>query len=444
MLLEEGAIGEAISLLGDAGSTAFSFEKHQKLYGHIVDMYDRTRPIDGVVIKDELERRNLFDELGGYEFLGGLISAVPSAQRVRHYAEIVIEKHMLRELIGATHRVMDSAFDGALPAQEILDYAEQEIFGVTERRVSSGAQALPDLIEELFQKIQDLDGSVPSGEPSGYAELDELTCGFQPSELIIVAGRPSMGKTALGLNIAENLALVEGRPVLFFSLEMSRQQLAQRILCSRAKVDSHLLRRGKHSARDLHDLQAAAEQIKDKPLLVDDTSHLSILELRARARMAYRKFGIRALFVDYLQLMHVPGAESRQAEVAQISRGLKAMAKELNIPVIAMAQLNRNPEDRAGNRPRISDLRESGAIEQDADVVILLHREGYYKDAGEHGRDDEGLAELIVAKQRNGPVGTVELHFNKKYTRFDHSAHHPERYEDVAEAQTDEDGPAPF
>ena len=447
MLLEQTAIGEAITILKDAGSSAFFFPKHQKLYDHIVELYDENKAIDGVVIKDELDRRGLFDELGGYDFLADLVNAVPSALRVRHYAEIVREKHLLRELIGATHRVMDTAYEDGRPPAEILDYAEQEVFGVTERRVSSSPETLLEQIDALFKKIEDKQPH--TGEETGFFELDDLLCGLQPSELIIVAGRPSMGKTALGLNMAENLALTQGKPTLFFSLEMSRQQVAQRILCSRARVNSHRLRRGRVTDQDLERLKDAADEISGRPLFVDDSSSLSILELRARARMAYRKHSVKAIFVDYLQLMHARGWETRQAEVAEISRGLKALAKELNVPIVAMAQLNRNPEDRTGNRPRMSDLRESGAIEQDADVVMLLHRESYYKtnravdDALQGGvgggpqaaqTPEDTTAELIIAKQRNGPVGTIKLHFSKQWTRFDN--HKPgQEYETVREAQ---------
>jgi replicative DNA helicase len=342
---------------------------------------------------------------------------------------------------------MDVAYEDRRMPEEILDYAEQQVFGVTERRVSSSPETLLEQIDALFKKVEDKQPH--TGEETGFYELDDLLCGLQPSELIIVAGRPSMGKTALGLNTAENLALTQGKPTLFFSLEMSRQQVAQRILCSRARVDSHRLRRGRVTDQDLERLMEAADEISGKPLFVDDTSSLSILELRARARMAYRKHGVRVIFIDYLQLMHAHGYDTRQSEVAEISRGLKALAKELNVPVVAMAQLNRNPEDRTGNRPRMSDLRESGAIEQDADVVMLLHRESYYKtnkavddalQAGVGGgprtaqAPEDTTAELIVAKQRNGPVGTIKLHFNKHWTRFDN--HKPgQEYEGVREAE---------
>lgn len=435
MLLEETAVAEAISVLNQVEGEAFFWPKHQKLYEHIVELWKANRPLDGVVIKDELVRRGAFEELGGYEFLSDLVASVPTALHVREYAGIVRDKLLLRRLIGATHRVMDEAFNDAQPARAILDLAAAEIFRVTEAGLSDGAVPLPELVEEFFRRIEKLDGKILTGEPTGYYELDDLTCGLQPSELIIIAGRPSMGKTALGLNIAEHMALVEGRPVLFFSLEMSCQQVAQRILCSRARVDSQKLRRGRLDGRDFERLQHVAGEIRDKPLLVDDTSSLTILELRARARIAAKKHDIRAIFVDYLQLMSVPGSESRQLEVAEVSRGLKALAKELRVPVIAMAQLNRKPADRGGNRPMMSDLRESGAIEQDADVIALLHRESYYAKPNEGGEGEEdNKAELIIAKQRNGPVDTVELHFNKQSTRFE-NPHSGGGYGDTYEAQ---------
>jgi replicative DNA helicase len=425
MLLDNDAISEAVTTLADAGSSVFYSERHRKLYEFILGLWDANKPLDGVVIKDELVRQGAFESLGGFEFLAELIGHTPSSHRAREYAAIVKDKYLLRRLINATHKVLDRAFEPVETAQVVLDFAEQAIFEVTEQRVSGGATALPKLLPEVFQQIQDLDGRALTGEPSGILELDEETCGFQPAELIIIAGRPSMGKTALGLNIAEHMAIAESepRPVLFFSLEMSRRQVAQRILCSQAGVDAHVLRRGKHSAIDMQELQRAAARADGKPLFVDDTASLTITELRARARVAHRKHGIRAVFVDYLQLMHAPGNESRQQEVASISRGLKALAKELNIPVIAMAQLNRGVEDRSNNRPRMSDLRESGAIEQDADVILLLHREAYYKvgqgaAAEASTAEEESKAELIIAKQRNGPVGTVDLRFDRRYTRF--------------------------
>ena len=443
MLLDEAAISEAVTTLEDAGSSCFYSDRHRRLYEFILSIWDANKPLDGVVIKDELIREGLFESLGGFEFLSELIGHTPSSSRAREYARIIRDKFLLRRLINAAHGVIDQAFQPAIPAQDVLDYAEQAVFAVTEKRVTGGATPLPDLLAEVFQQIQDLDGRALTGEPSGFTELDEMTCGFQPGELIIVAGRPSMGKTALGLNMAEHMAVVEKNPraVLFFSLEMSRQQVAQRILCSQAGVNAHQLRKGKHTAQDLQELQRAAARAVGKPLLVDDTASLSIMELRARARVAYRRHAIQAVFVDYLQLMHAPGHESRQQEVAAISRGLKALAKELSLPVIAMAQLNRAVEDRRSNRPRMSDLRESGAIEQDADVILLLHRESYYKVGQQAGGppvddvadDEDSKAELIIAKQRNGPVGTVNLRFDRRFTRFGNYVP-GDRYDDTPEA----------
>ncbi|MCG3125414.1 MAG: Replicative DNA helicase [Phycisphaerae bacterium] len=425
MLIERETIGEVITVLEALGAGAFFSERHRQLYQVLVELYQQDKLVDDLVVKDELVRRGLFEPLGGFEFLTALVSAVPSAQRARHYAHIVRDRALSRQLIDATHRVSEAAFEDSLPATELLDFAEGEIFAVTERRVTGGATNLQELVRETFRQIESRGEDALTGEPTGYHKLDELTCGLQPSELIIIAARPSMGKTALVLNIAEHMAIVEkpARPVLFFSLEMSKQQLVERILCSRGRVDSHRLRRGMLSAGEVSRLQHAAHLIGDKPLYVDDTSSLSILELRARARLAWRKYRIRAIFVDYLQLMRAPGTDSRQEEVATISRGLKALAKDLKIPVIAAAQLNRNPEERTGNRPRMADLRESGAIEQDADVVALLHRETYYKTKGPDevpgGDDEDNVAELIIAKQRNGPTDTIKLVWNKQYTRFD-------------------------
>jgi replicative DNA helicase len=452
MLLEEAAIGQAVASLHDAGDGLFWSQKHQKLYDHVVDLWKQRGPVDAIVIKDALDRENAFEQLGGYEYLAELISSVPSALRVSHYAEIVRNKFLLRRLIDAAHRVMIAAFESERPPVEVLELAEKEIFSVTERRVTTSADTLMPQIDELFRRIQDR--RPLEGLPTGFHRLDEMTSGLHPSELIIIAGRPSMGKTALGLNIAEHMALDQRNPVpvLFFSLEMSREALAERILCGRGRVDAHKLRKARTDARELERLKEAAGQIEGKPLFVDDTPALTILELRARAQIVARKHNIQAIFVDYLQLMHVRGKESRQIEVAEISRGLKALAKDLRVPVIAMAQLNRNPEDRSRNRPRMSDLRESGAIEQDADVIMLLHRDSYYKDKTGSDSDespgpdaDDFKAELILDKQRNGPTGIVELHFDRHFTRFDnYDPTAAARFENVSEAEFGTDVVAPF
>ena len=436
MLLEKDAIGEVISVLRDAGSAAFARESHQTLFDVLVQLYLANQPIDGVLIKEALVQRGLWDSLGGYEFLGRFVSAVPSALRARHYAEIVYDKYLLRQLIEATHQVTEAALDTAQPAGEVLEFAERTIFAVTERRVATEAQLLPELVHEAFRSIEARGREALTGVRTGFDELDELTCGLQRGELVIVAGRPSMGKTAFGLNIAQNMAVTDGQEVVFFSLEMSRQQLTQRLLCSDARVDSHALRRGRHSREDLARLHEAGERLSHAPLLIDDTADLTIMELRARARMAARRLkNLAAVFVDYLQLMRVPRSENRQVEVSTISRGLKAMAKDLGVPVVAMAQLNRATEDksRRGNRPRMSDLRESGAIEQDADVIMLLHRESYYRGEAPAGAPDasgeENVAEVILAKQRNGPTGDIKLYFDRRFTRFANYAPATARYD---------------
>lgn len=425
MLLEKDVIGDVVTILEPVGgSDAFFNEHHRLLYKTLTRLFFEDKLVDDVVLKNELEREGLFERLGGYEFLTRLATSVGSAMRAAHYARIVQEKHLLRQLITASHRVMEAAFEDAQPPQQTMDFAEQQIFDVTERRVTGGAAPMSALVKEVFEQIKNRGDKLLTGEPTGIIAFDEITCGLQPSELIIIAARPSMGKTTLGLTLAEHMAVIENRPVLFFSLEMSRHTLAERLLCSLSRVDSQRLRRGRLNAGEIARLHDAEGLLTAAPLFVDDTSNLSILELRARARLAFRKHRIRAVFVDYLQLMSAPGAESRQAEVAGISRGLKALAKDLAIPVIALAQLNRNPEDRGrkGNKPRMSDLRESGAIEQDADVVALLHRDDYFQ---AHADDDSDqpleapLSELIIAKQRNGPTGTIKLHFNKECARFD-------------------------
>ncbi|MEW6253019.1 MAG: replicative DNA helicase [Planctomycetota bacterium] len=425
MLLEEHVTPDVITVLREAGAEAFSREPHRELYRTLIELHDQHRPFDEHVLKDELTRRGLFEQLGGFDFLAGLISTVPSALRARHYAGLVYQAYLLRQLVAAAHRITEKAFDADEPTRDILDYAEQEILTVTERRATGEAEPLPGLVEQVYARLAAHDGG-PTGAPSGFPELDRLTCGFQASELIIVAGRPSMGKTALGLNMAEHLAIHERRPVLFFSLEMGRYQVAQRILCSQARVNAHRMRLGQVDDKQLRALQEMVGVIGEAPFFLDDRADLTIFELRARARIAHRRHKICAVFVDYLQLVRAPRSENRQMEVAAVSRGLKALAKDLNVPVIAMAQLNRATEDkmRIGNRPRMSDLRESGAIEQDADLIALIHRESYYKkkpdaDGGEAPpTPEDNVAELIIDKQRNGPTGIVKLLWHREYTKF--------------------------
>lgn len=423
MCLSREAIGEVLPILPRGETHRFFHAPHRVIFEVLVDLYDRNEPIDLVTVKNELQRRNVLEEVGGTGYLVRLAETVPTWVNAAYYARIVRDKSLLRELIEAAGRIIDTAYADNGEAREILDRAEQYLFAVTDQRITRQADFVRSLIEESFAQLEQADGTLLTGLGTGFTQLDEMTCGLQPGELIIVAARPSMGKTAFGLCVAEHMAVDAGRPVAFFSMEMSRQQVAQRILCARGGVDSHRLRRGMLSDEEIQRLHAVAEDLLPAPLLIDDTPSMSLLELRAKARRLKSQHNIEAVFVDYLQLMHVPGAESRQQEIATVSRGLKGLARELHIPVIALAQLNRQVESREGNRPRMSDLRESGAIEQDADVVLLLHREEYYHPDDESVR---GKAEIIVAKQRNGPTGTVHLHFNRRLTRFANLSFAPE------------------
>jgi replicative DNA helicase len=330
---------------------------------------------------------------------------------------------LLRELISAAGEILDDAYDQTGETREALDEAERKIFAVTDKNITGNAVALRDLVVRSFELIENRQGTHVTGMSTGYYELDDLTCGLQDGEMIVVAGRPSMGKTSLALNIAEHVGLVDGTPIAVFSLEMGRQQLAERFLCSISEIDSQKVRRGLLSDEDYKKLADACAELSEAPVYIDDTSTLTPLELRAKARRLKSRHDIQCIVVDYLQLMHLGSgrAESRQQEITTISRYIKALARELSVPVVILSQLNRSPEGREGHRPRMSDLRESGSIEQDADVVMLLHREDYYH-RGEPDYQQDNTAELIIAKQRNGPTGTVRLTFREKITRFENAS----------------------
>jgi len=424
LMLDREVIGEVLPIIPRHESRRFYQPEHRLIFEALVDLYDKGSQIDMVILRDELLRRGILEKIGGNEYILELVQSVPSAANAEYYARIVRDKSILRDMIACAGEIVDLAYSARQEVGELLDEVERKFFSVTEQRVTAEATTLASLLEETFQQIQDREGHYLTGEPTGFVELDDYLSGLQPGEFIIVAARPSMGKTALGLNIAEHLAVNEGRPVAFFSMEMGRQQVAQRILCCRGRVDAHKLRRGMLNEREIKMLQAVCDELRDAPLFIDDTPGMTVLELRAKARRLWLQHDICALFVDYLQLMHCPGAESRQQEIATISRGLKALGRELNIPIVALAQLNRSPEGREGHRPRMSDLRESGALEQDADVVLLLHRPSYYDP-----NSAPGVAEVIIAKQRNGPTGTIKLHFDQQTTRFDNLSLAPEPYE---------------
>ncbi len=419
MLVDNRMIGDVIQVLNS--SEDFYKQGHAALYDVLVEMYDRNEPIEMPQLTQRLRDRQILDQVGGIEYIIELAEACPVATSAPYYAQIVREKSLLRRLIDSAATILDEAYSSSEPVAELLDRAEQAIFQLAESRTDSEATQLQALLQELYAQLEVQDGRDVSGLATGYFELDEMTSGLQGGELIIVAARPSMGKTALAINIAEHVAVSLRQSVAVFSLEMSKQQLTQRLLCSRSGVDSQRLRRNMLNEQDWEKLQFSVGELSDAPLYIDDTPGLSLLALRAKARRLAARHDLQMIVIDYLQLMNAPGAESRQQEVTKLSMGIKALARELDVPVICLSQLNRGPESREGHRPRMSDLRESGSIEQDADVVMMLHREDYYH-RGEPDYTDTNVSELILAKQRNGPTGTVKLVFDGQTTRFKNPA----------------------
>ncbi|MCX5659322.1 MAG: replicative DNA helicase [Planctomycetota bacterium] len=415
MILDPQVIGDVVQIL--AGSDDFYKPSHAAIYQALVELYDQNQNVDMVHLVGRLKDRGELEASGGLDYLLSLVESVPSAVSGPLYARLVKEKSLLRKLIDSAGRILQRAYTSSDPVEEMLDSAEQEIFQLAESKTTNEATDLNTLLQETYAKLESHDGRMVTGLETGFFELDEMTSGLQNGEVIIVAARPSMGKTALAVNMAEHIAVNTKQPVVIFSLEMSKLQLAQRLLCSRSTVDSQHLRRNMLSDDEWQKLQSAVGQLSEAPLFIDDTPGLSLLALRAKARRLAARHHIKLIVIDYLQLMSGPRADSREQEVSGISRGIKALARELNVPVICLSQLNRGPEAREGHRPRMSDLRESGSIEQDADMVLMLHREDYYH-RGEEGHVDDNTAELIISKQRNGPTGTVKLHFNSATTRF--------------------------
>lgn len=414
MLLEEAAVGEVVDLLE---STSFYKETHQKIFSCMVALYSERRSIDVITLTDALRKRGELDYVGGAGYITELAAAVPTAANVRHYAKIVRDKAVARQLIRTATQIVTDSFEFASDVDTLLDRAEKTIFDIAMRRVDSAFVPIKELIKDSIETIDELyqRKAHVTGLASGFNDIDVMTAGLQKADLIVIAGRPSMGKSAFVCCIAEHVAAVDKRPVAFFSLEMSKEQLVQRLLCSFARVDAHRVRTGFLGQSDWPKLTNAAGKLAEAPLYIDDTPAVSALEIRAKARRLKSRFDIQLVIVDYLQLMRGPsGVENRQQEISEISMSLKALARELSIPVIAISQLSRAVESRSDHRPQLSDLRESGAIEQDADVVMLLLREEYYMPTEEN----KGKAEIIIAKQRNGPVGSVELAFIKEITRF--------------------------
>ncbi|GJM20011.1 MAG: hypothetical protein DHS20C14_22240 [Phycisphaeraceae bacterium] len=417
----------------------FYSEAHGAIFKALLDTFEAHQSGDLVQLAESLRGRGVLDQVGGTEYLLELGEAVPSASSAPHYARLVADSARLRRLIDAAGQILHDAYtEGqAAPdsARRVVDEAEKRIFDIAQEEVGGEPESLNDLLMAELERIGNADGKVITGLGTGYEDLDEKTSGLQQGEMLILAARPSMGKTAFALNLAEQLAFggrtpwsppgkVTPVPVGVFSLEMSRESLAQRLLSSRSGVDSHKMRTGAISPREWESLTEAAEALRDAPIHIDDTPGLTILQLRARARRMAQRHGVRCLIIDYLQLLSSPGSarESRQVEVSEISRSIKALARELKVPIVCLSQLNRGAEQREGNRPKMSDLRESGSIEQDADVVMLLHRESYYHRGDEdweaENADKINAAELIIAKQRNGPTGLIKFVWDDKIMRF--------------------------
>ena len=421
MLMDADAVARVVEVLDDG---MFYREGHRRIYRAMLTLSERGEIVDPLTLSNELERRGELDASGGKDYIGFLVDAVPTAANVEYHARIVREKALYRRLIEVSTAIVSEAFEGRLPAAELLDDAEHKIFQVSQQRGNQGFTRIKELLWPTMERIEALQrgGKTITGVPSGFTDLDELTSGFQPSDLIIVAARPSMGKTALVLNIAQHAAIENNVPVAFFSLEMSKESLVQRMLTSEARIDAQRLRKGMLRDDDFPRLARAAGILSSAPVYIDDTPGITLLEMRSKARRLKADSGIGMVVVDYLQLMQgPPNVESRQQEVSIISRGLKGLAKELGVPVVALSQLSRAPDQRAGDhRPQLSDLRESGAIEQDADLIMFIFRQEVYDGpTDKDGNSLEGRAEVIVGKQRNGPIGIVNVFFHKAYTRFE-------------------------
>ena len=416
ILIENEAINRVMELL-DADD--FYRDAHRKIFDALINLSERDEPADLITLTNELRKIDQLDSVGGASYLAALIGSVPTAANIEYYARIVKEKAILRKLIQTSTEIITQSYEDRGDVEGFLDEAERAIFEISEKRVRPSFYPIREIVKQSFTTIERLfkKKEAVTGVPSGFKELDRMTAGFQPSDLIIIAGRPSMGKTAFCLDVVEYAAIENKIPVAIFSLEMSKEQLVIRMLCSQANVEGTRLRTGYLTESDWPKLTIAAGNLSEAPIYIDDTAALSALELRAKARRLKSEYGLGMVIVDYLQLMKGRSrVESRQQEISEISRSLKALAKELNIPVIAVSQLSRKTEERTGNRPQLSDLRESGAIEQDADLILFIYRDEVYNRAEDN--PNRGKAEVIIGKQRNGPIGKIDLAFLDKFTTF--------------------------
>ena len=414
MLTDREAVNTAIEVLKEE---AFYREDNRAIYQAIVNLYNKSEPIDIITLKDELESMGKFEQVGGFDYLASLPDKVPTTANVQKYIKIVEEKSILRNLIKTANEIIELGYDPAEDVEDIMDGAEKRIFDLMQSKNQKGYTPIKDVLVESFTKLEDLYNRKQhiTGVPTGFAELDYKTAGLHGSELILIAARPAMGKTAFALNLATNAALRGNTPVAIFSLEMSKDQLVNRILCSEAMVDSNKVRTGKLGEDDWVKLAGAIGPLSEAEIYIDDTPGISVTEIRTKCRKLSIDKGIGLVVIDYLQLVQgSKRAGSREQEIAEISRSLKILAKEINVPVIALSQLSRAVEQRPDHRPMLSDLRESGSIEQDADIVMFLYRDDYYNKESEK----KDIAEVIIAKQRGGQTGTVELLWMGQYTKF--------------------------
>ena len=414
MLLDSDVIPTVTELIR---SSDFYREDHREICEAIIDIVEKAGPVDIITVAEQLQQRGTLEKVGGIDYLASITSAVPTTANARHYAKIVEEKSLLRKLIKASQEIAGMSYEGAEEAEFVLDKAEKTIFDIIERRSTQGFTHIKDVLLETFNRLEELYNSKSpiTGVPTGFTDLDMKTAGLQNSDLILIAARPGMGKTAMALNIAQYAAVQKHVPVALFNLEMSKDQLVNRMLCSEVMVDSHKMRTGKLDDEDWKKIARALGPLSEAPIYIDDTPGLTVMDIRAKCRRLKLEKKLGLVVIDYLQLMRGRGkTENRQQEVSEISRSLKILAKELNVPVVTMSQLSRGPESRTDHRPMLSDLRESGAIEQDADIVMFLYRDDYYNPDSEK----KNIAEVIIAKHRNGSTGTVYLKWFDKYTKF--------------------------
>lgn len=414
MLLDSDIIPTVTELIR---SEDFYRDDHREICEAIIDLAEMAKPVDIITVSEQLKLRGTLDNIGGLDYLAGITNGVPTTANARHYAKIVEEKSLLRKLIKAASDISGMSYEASEEAVYVLDKAEKSIFDILQKRNTQGFTHIKDVLLETFNRLEELYNSKSfiTGIPTGFTDLDEKTAGLQNSDLVLIAARPGMGKTAMALNIAQYAAVQKHVPVAIFNLEMSKDQLVNRMLCSEVMVDSHKMRTGKLEDDDWNKIAQALAPLSEAPIYIDDTPGISVMDIRSKCRRLKLEKNLGLVVIDYLQLMQGRGkTENRQQEVSEISRSLKILAKELNVPVVTMSQLSRGPESRTDHRPMLSDLRESGAIEQDADIVMFLYRDDYYNPDTEK----KNIAEVIIAKHRNGSTGTIELRWFGEYTKF--------------------------